>query len=555
MEALKELKQALKTWEHQFFKENGRKPNREDIGLASDKVQSAYSRYNKLKVQLGQLTTASKSQSGDVWGQDLNRTFDQKKDPKTPDVPTNKKEEVKKMNFLEKLSSKLFISSKKCDALKKLTRHRSLSGAASFEESKSSIDSEGINFQDSKDGSFLNHSVDSIPSQDVTASRCDNSCEPSTPKRLSSLSNDTSFPVVSSCLFKKTLNISTPLRSLKVKKPFELVSPDVFQHKQNHKFSISSSFSLEGGEDTNNPYSGFEFYATPSKDSFSSLDSNNMEKSGVFVDNDSFSSITLKRNISQPNEEDKLNVSESISSYNKSSPSSDAYECNPSRWKMNGKSTDCSNEERLLPLQNLGMDKRTEEDFDLKNHNVCDYQISQRKKRMLSPDKESLVGAKRAKQKEISCDDLGDTEDPAPEGSSADNSVNKKDKQSLSKMLKSEDNDDSDNASPKRLKKTQMSIKTSAPPKASQINKSENFVRLNMKVKRFSKKGQRVKGAIYKRQQWKKKQRDRQKSYGDKCFRCGQSGHWASKCTNAAANVGTEKFGYKYVTTGKCFCG
>lgn len=535
MEAVKELKQALKTWEYQFFKENGRKPNREDIGLASDKVQSAYSRYYKLKAELGQLpaTPVCKSKPEEVWGQILNRSFEQKKNSQTPvDISTTvaaKKEQAKKVNFLEKLSSNMFINSKKCEALKKLTRHRSLSGTTYSDGSKISIDSEEVKCLDSQDDSLLNHSVDSIPNQDINTSRHDDFCESSTPQHLNSVSNDTSVPVISPCLFKMTPNISTPLKNLKAKKSFKNSTPDLFQHKQKRKFSISSSFSLEGEENTNSPYSGFEFYATPSsprKASFSSLDSNSMEKSGAKLI-DKTSILSPKRTISKQNEEDEANVCENSAIPNKHSFSLAA--CNLSRQKINEKTINSSNEEKLLSSQSLVSDTRTE-DFDFKSF---DDQSSQRK-RMRSPDKESSVTVKRVKRKEIAYNDFRDTENLPLEDGFVDNSVIKK-SMSLSETQKSTAEADPKDISLKRVK-NQTTIKPSAPPKVSQINKSANFVRLNMKVKRYSKKGQRVKGAIYKRQQWKKKQRERQKSYGDKCFQCGQSGHWANKCTNASAN-------------------
>ena len=53
-----------------------------------------------------------------------------------------------------------------------------------------------------------------------------------------------------------------------------------------------------------------------------------------------------------------------------------------------------------------------------------------------------------------------------------------------------------------------------------------------MKVKKYQRKGgKQMTGQQYKRKMWKEKMSARSKSYGDNCFKCGQSGHWASKCT------------------------
>lgn len=66
---------------------------------------------------------------------------------------------------------------------------------------------------------------------------------------------------------------------------------------------------------------------------------------------------------------------------------------------------------------------------------------------------------------------------------------------------------------------------------------SENFVRLNMKVKRYSRRpGRALTGSAYKRQEWKKRQREGEKSVPSRgkgrfvCFKCGNAGHWARNC-------------------------
>ena len=53
-----------------------------------------------------------------------------------------------------------------------------------------------------------------------------------------------------------------------------------------------------------------------------------------------------------------------------------------------------------------------------------------------------------------------------------------------------------------------------------------------MKAKKYKRKGGHMTGGAYKRQQWKSKMKLKSNSYGkNKCFKCGQEGHWANKCT------------------------
>ena len=92
---------------------------------------------------------------------------------------------------------------------------------------------------------------------------------------------------------------------------------------------------------------------------------------------------------------------------------------------------------------------------------------------------------------------------------------------------------------------------------------SENFRALNMKVRRFSRRGQGTNYAAYKRKMWKQKQQE--KEQGEKktqwkkkksttrqrsatsstttCFKCGEDGHWIKDCpkNNAQARTNTER--------------
>ncbi|XP_060074554.1 ATP-dependent DNA helicase Q4-like [Ylistrum balloti] len=75
----------------------------------------------------------------------------------------------------------------------------------------------------------------------------------------------------------------------------------------------------------------------------------------------------------------------------------------------------------------------------------------------------------------------------------------------------------------------------------------DNFVRLNMKVKTYKRKGGKgMTGPQHKRFMWKQKMAARSASRGDNCFKCGQPGHWASKCPGGSSKSGKMEGGDRH---------
>ena len=106
--------------------------------------------------------------------------------------------------------------------------------------------------------------------------------------------------------------------------------------------------------------------------------------------------------------------------------------------------------------------------------------------------------------------------------------------------------DGSSSSSQKHLAKdVEDSSYAAASPVFSSNAVSDNFVRLNLKVKRFSRKPGGISGSAYKRKMWKQSHRGggggggsfrsggggNRSSGSSNCFKCGKPGHWAKNCT------------------------
>lgn len=78
-------------------------------------------------------------------------------------------------------------------------------------------------------------------------------------------------------------------------------------------------------------------------------------------------------------------------------------------------------------------------------------------------------------------------------------------------------------------------------------NVGDNFVKLNLRKKVYARGKTGLKGAAYKRQQWKTKMSAKR---GTACFKCGEEGHWANKCDRIPNKSQTE--GEPHIGTSPC---
>ncbi|XP_014783451.1 ATP-dependent DNA helicase Q4 [Octopus bimaculoides] len=493
MEKLKNLKMALKTWEANFLKENGRKPNSEDIGLSSENIRSAYSRYYQLKKQLANCSadhSSIKDDENTVWGKEFNRTPENNSDGHRNSSSDDLK--VKQAMYLEKLSTKMFINSKRCDAMKKIANKNLLQQKSAKKEENSKRAKTNCNLSD-LNTSENDISLASTP-EEKNVSSSETGVESSGTKVVDDSSPEESLQLNHSGLFKNVLNISSRKRNVKSDATDSLVIPRLIHETKNHKFSLSASIA---------DYADEEISTDP----------------------------VLNRDF-------KDNVKTSFDSFPNSQDNSDSKR----------ESNDMQNID--FQLDHVGPELRTSKDTQRNNKdnsfNKNTIPVKLELKRQMSPEsnkaKRRKISVDTALNTSMSCSNNGETTSVKDSGpysvcdkdcfSSTEISKEKIPRLQESVECSSSSGTNDSTLKPVKSSNTKQTKKTFAAPKMSQINKSENFVRLNMKVKRFSKKGQGTKGAKFKRLEWKRKMRAKQKSYGERCFRCGENGHWAKNCKN-----------------------
>ncbi|KAK0045013.1 ATP-dependent DNA helicase Q4 [Biomphalaria pfeifferi] len=497
-EDIQELRKALKQWESAFCIVHQRKPDKEDIAKAPKDIKDKYHQYFNLKKGSGSgAATSIKSPTlqvqGDVWGAELN------KKPKAGQVNSeNKKCADASKTSLSKLGAKLSQNLSKTLLPEKLNPHKVkgvfkphvLTKKASRDDS--STEKTNSDTECHQDGSPL------LKGNQIVSDAANDSDEDFSIKGDIFKGAAKLFAGDQSSNFKKVSITAKPrltFISSGALKQIELTSHE--QLKESNDILVSrepakSCISV----DSNNIYK-INKKSPLSSDIYKASSSTMVTGSNKLVDHSHISSnilAALKHNDAQHHLEDAF------------------PQCSSSGVEKLKK--------KAFSEAFLFMDS---EDSDLVE------QPSKLNETKVQREKTSLADA-TAEAESLSSISTGSKKPKRLlKGSS---STSKQDSQLTHKdsQFEHEDVKESDSEGEKAPAKTQ-----SRKRKAASL--SENFVCLNMKKKGYRRKGAGMTGAQLRKKQWKAKMASRSKSFGsNKCFKCGQEGHWANKCTGQAKN-------------------
>ncbi|XP_048739523.2 ATP-dependent DNA helicase Q4-like isoform X3 [Ostrea edulis] len=468
MEEMKKLKVSLKKWETQFYKDNGRKPQKEEINRAPKEIQEAYHQYSKMKRHFndsqspgmskaseeskGAVSESHQSTQGGVWGTDFNKRNQQILENDTPKKSCDETK-TDASNMMHKLSSKLFEMAKKNNITKRTLPKFKSSESRSIDDS--TMDSMKVNGK-----MFSNVKIKN-----------------------------------KACMSKTSLNDQ------------DVDVTEKYDVKAKQKFSIS--FSASGGNNER-----------------SEKTSNHCEEGLDEVDGLScsvFDSVNMKDLVRESKE--KENQAKDTVYQSPRVPAMEKDEEHPQNFSLDesGLYIDVrwDNETTHVMSRNSDSDssyskKRTVKRSGSKGENVED-------------DHDHKAG-----QDEPKVFDISDNEAVSviPKHS---RKRRKSDANNLNTNLKSKRRKGGGGETPHTsdgecdggdadTKPKAVVPKRKPPPSVG------NFVKLNMKVKTYKRKGKGMTGPQYKRFQWKQKMKARSESYGNNCFKCGKSGHWANKC-------------------------
>ncbi|KAL5021346.1 hypothetical protein ScPMuIL_000501, partial [Solemya velum] len=502
MDELQELKKTLKKWENQFYSVEKHKPTKTDIADAPENIKDAYKKYKKLKTEVNAKVEEVrgnepetkncdnlKSESEQVpemvetWG----RQFDKKeRSEQKQNIVTDTGQ---KSTFLKSMSNKLFENSQKFMSPKpfvgKLAKKKPEKQLVVSETEKEMCNSD----HSPSDSCRNDQNVVSKPDADAVPSLCS-----ATDKRTDNN------------MFQKALTLSCR-KSMKFMTD-DIVVPQILKTKP-HLSHPSQRRSL-----TNLKLKAYN----PEDD--------------ADIKEEAPNTALLTENVKKVDDlvkykraRDTSDAKGEISDYSRDFHSQDAdiaYLESISGERTNAETLvfDYSESKGLeIPSDSQRLSRSSRCKYNINVGEICSHQpVSPHEQDQPSTDEPDGVGSiKTAKRKR-----------------KADGTVkSKKRKVETTDGVVAVSESDATNTQVDEIEET-GGISLSQPSKAKSRKPvcvtGDNFVRLNMKVKSYSRKGKKMNGQQYKRMQWKQKMKSRSKSYGDKCFKCGQTGHWANKC-------------------------
>ncbi|XP_061162436.1 ATP-dependent DNA helicase Q4-like isoform X2 [Saccostrea echinata] len=469
-EEIKMLKTLLKRWEIKFYKENGRKPHRDEIKTAPQEIQDAYIQYGKLKKNCigsqkprvsensedAEETISESYQCGKdgVWGTDFNKGNQETSETDTSLGSAVDETKTEASNMMTKLSLKLFEMAKK----DKMTAAKS---GSKFKPNESVPDGDLSDDSLMVKGKIFNNLK--IKNKTLVEETSLNKQEDVDVTKKYNLKGRQKLSI---SISEKPSLSDEPESSGKTSKNGEQAwcNFDEVDGLSSSVFDSENTWTSETKNEEKEGKSKMRSYQRP-----------NIPKQATGKNEEQTSNLSLNesaefRDVRWDNETTQIVGSESKTSYNESSYSK----------------------------------KKTFQSRDNKENS--EYQSGPKVYEFDATDAEDVPIIPKQNRKRKKADT---------------NPKSKKRKLESEEAPDSVDGDDNDGAP----LKPKVSMSNKPPPSS-----VGNFVKLNMKVKTYKRKGKGMSGPQYKRFQWKQKMKSRSESYGNNCFKCGKSGHWANKC-------------------------
>ncbi|KAK3086777.1 hypothetical protein FSP39_023162 [Pinctada imbricata] len=550
MDDAQSVKRSLKKWELSFYKNHGRKPQRTDIDEAPEEIKEAYAKYNKLKreqvtlVKGGdnpendckkEVSSENKDTPGDsenekcekttvsenvseVWGKEFDKKI---AGDNVQQARHEQKVQDLSSNYLQGLSCKLYQNAMKF-------------GKKAEKKSK----------PERKDNNWRRASVTDDDAQNGD-------------KKIDDGDNDGDSMRVKGSMFEKALSFTQKKNTLKRACTDEVVVTDKYNVKSKSKFSISvgpknvTSFSqsdndIDEVDSLESCDKGFE------NKTLYSCDVNEINRPGEKSSLDSHSKdneIIMMRDCKG----DSKKVSGEETGTKDHSGNKQDLKNDMKRKTVTPIKTKAKRESRLKSPLSEKLQDNDEKVTDYDKQNLHTVKLDSGSA-SVNKDVSSEENAGRRPRDINFCPfdfDEKDEENMEEDLEEGHHSTTEKIKGGRKRIAKetserpakkrkniSSENEASDEEPPsKKSTKAPRGKSTAAAPAS-----VGNFVRLNMRVKTYKRKGKGMTGQQYKRFQWKQKMKARSQSYGNKCFKCGQEGHWSNKCpeTNKESYGGEE---------------